>query len=96
MVQKTHYKTKDYCKVKFSLQPEKAKKVEVRGLNNNWQKGVTLTKKKDGTFSADIQLPKASRHEFRYLVDGARWINDNGADGEVANGLGETNSLLEL
>lgn len=96
MVKKTYYKTKDYCKVTFAIQPEKAKKVEIRGLNNNWQKGLSMAKKKDGTFSADIQLPKASRHEFRYLVDGTQWLNETAADLEVSNGLGDTNSVVEL
>ncbi len=33
MLQKTYYKTKDYCKVKFSFKPELAETVEILGLN---------------------------------------------------------------
>jgi len=29
MIQKTYFKTKDYCKVKFSFAPENAETVEV-------------------------------------------------------------------
>jgi hypothetical protein len=31
MIQKTYYKTKDYCKVKFSLRPENADSVAIAG-----------------------------------------------------------------
>ena len=32
MIQKTYFKTKDYCKVKFSFAVENAETVEVLGL----------------------------------------------------------------
>jgi hypothetical protein len=28
-----------------------------------------MSKKKDGSFSADVNLPKDSTHEFKYLVN---------------------------
>jgi len=33
MVQKTYYKTKDYCKVKFTFESPEAETVEIAGLN---------------------------------------------------------------
>ena len=48
MIQKTYFKTKDYCKVKFSFATENAETVEVLGLNSDWENGVLLKKKKDG------------------------------------------------
>lgn len=96
MVQKTYYKTKDYCKVKFSLKTEDAISVEILGLNSNWQQAVVMNKKKDGSFSADVTLPKESRHEFKYLVNETQWLNDPEADGEVPNSYGGTNSLVML
>ena len=47
---KTYYKTKDYCKVKFSYQLEKAEVVEILGLNTDWENAIIMSKKKDGTF----------------------------------------------
>ena len=47
MLQKTYYKTKDYCKVKFSFEPGNAKKVDILGLNDDWKKPVKMKKKKD-------------------------------------------------
>jgi hypothetical protein len=96
MVQKTYYKTKDYCKVKFSFQPEQAEKVEILGLNSNWEESIVMSKKKDGSFSADVNLPKETTHEFKYLVDETLWLNDEAADAEVANEFGGTNSVVTL
>jgi hypothetical protein len=96
MIQKTYFKTKDYCKVKFSFAPENAETVEVLGLNSDWEKGIILKKKKDGTFSAEVSLPKDSKHEFKYLVNKTDWVNDEAADSEMANEYGGTNSVVEI
>jgi hypothetical protein len=43
--------------------------IEILGLNSDWKKSVIMSKKKDGSFSADVNLPKDSTHEFKYLVN---------------------------
>ena len=96
MLQKTYFKTKDYCKVKFSLQNETAEAVEILGLNSDWDNSIIMSKKKDGTFSADVNLPKDSKHEFKYLVDNTLWMNEPEADGEVSNVFGGNNSVVAL
>lgn len=96
MVQKTYFKTKDYCKVKFSFKPENAETVEILGLNSDWLNSVIMSRKKDGTFSADVNLPKDSSHEFRYLVNEKEWLNEPEADREIPNIYGSTNSLISL
>ncbi|MEI7472846.1 MAG: isoamylase early set domain-containing protein [Chitinophagaceae bacterium] len=96
MIQKTYFKTKDYCKVKFSFAPENAETVELLGLNSDWEKGIILKKKKDGSFSAEVSLPKDSQHQFKYLVNKTEWLNDETADSQAANEFGGTNSLLVL
>ena len=68
MIEKKYYKTKDYVKVKFTLTTD-AKKVDILGLNNEWKKGVSMTKKKEGVFSAELNLPKETSHEFKYFLD---------------------------
>lgn len=96
MVQKTYYKTKDYCKVKFSFTVENAETVEILGLNSDWENSVIMSRKKDGTFSADVNLPKDSRHEFKYLVNEKEWVNDPEADAEAPNVYGGSNSVISL
>lgn len=96
MVQKTYYKTKDYCKVKFSFKVEDAETIEILGLNSDWENAVIMSKKKDGTFSADVNLPKDSTHEFKYLVNEKEWINEPEADTVAPNVYGGTNSVITL
>ena len=55
-----------------------------------------MSKKKDGSFSADVNLPKATKHEFKYLVDKKTWFNDPEADAEEHNVFGTTNSVISL
>ncbi len=96
MLQKTYYKTKDYCKVKFSFKPELAETVEILGLNSDWQNAIIMSKKKDGSFSAEVNLPKESQHEFKYRVDNSHWANDPEADREVPNVFGGSNSVVVI
>ncbi|MFM7221949.1 MAG: isoamylase early set domain-containing protein [Bacteroidota bacterium] len=96
MLQKTYYKTKDYCKVKFSFKPELAETVEILGLNSDWQHSIIMSKKKDGTFNAEVNLPKDSKHEFKYRIDNAQWVNDPEADSQVPNVFGGNNSVVVI
>ena len=96
MVQKTYFKTKDYCKVKFVFTAENAETVEVLGLNSDWENSVVMSKKKDGSFTADVNLPKDSTHEFKYRVDETLWLNEPEADNEQPNVYGGSNSVIVL
>lgn len=96
MVQKTYFKTKDYCKVKFSFKVENAETVEILGLNSDWQNSIIMSKKKDGTFSAELSLPKNTTHEFKYRVNETEWVNDPEADAQAPNDFGGINSVIIL
>ncbi|MCX6208947.1 MAG: isoamylase early set domain-containing protein [Bacteroidetes bacterium] len=96
MIQKTYFKTKDYCKVKFLIESETAETIAVIGLNNDWENSVEMKKKKDNSFVVEVNLPKDSTHEFKYLIDEKEWINDTTADKFEPNVYGETNSVITL
>ncbi|MFN6374116.1 MAG: isoamylase early set domain-containing protein, partial [Chitinophagia bacterium] len=66
------------------------------GLNSDWQNAVIMSRKKDGSFSAEVNLPKESKHEFKYLVDNIEWANDPEADTEVPNVFGGSNSVVVI
>jgi len=95
MVQKTYYKTKDYCKVKFSFKPDEAETVAILGLNSDWNNSVIMSRKKDGSFSTEVNLPKDSTHEFKYLVNETLWLNEPELEA-VPNEFGGSNSLITL
>ena len=96
MVQKTYFKTKDYCKVKFVVNFENAETAEVLGLNNDWQNSVIMSRKKDGSFSCDVQLPKNTEHEFKYRVNENIWLDEPEADKQNPNMFGGSNSVIIL
>ena len=94
MIEIKHFKTKEYSKVKFNLAVD-AKKVDVLGLNGDWKKGQAMTKKKDGSFTLELNLPKDSQHEFKYLVDKKNWIQDP-ETATTRNVFGTENSVLSI
>ena len=96
MISKTYFKTKDYCKVKFTLKPENAETVAIAGLNGNWETLISMNRKKDGSFSAEIALPKETQHQFKYVIDESHWVNEPDADTEQPNGFGSSNSVIIL
>ena len=96
MIQKTFFKTKDYCKVKFVLNVEHAETVEILGLNSDWKNAIVMSKKKDGSFTCDISLPKNLQQEFKYLVNQTEWINEPEADAQHPDNFGGTNSVIIL
>lgn len=96
MIQKTYLKTKDQCKVKFTLNLPDAETVEILGLNGDWNTPIRMNKKKGGMFESVQTLQRNTQHEFKYLVNGTDWRNDPDADGETPNDYGGTNALLVL
>ncbi len=94
MLQKKYFKSKDYCKVKFVVNVDDAETVEIHGLNSDWENSVVMSKKKDGSFSCDISLPKNTQHEFKYRVNETRWLNEPEADLEEPNVFGGKNSVI--
>lgn len=100
-LKKQFLKSKPVCKVTFTVDPtlvEGAKEVAVLGDFNNWDPSETSMKKgKDGSFAKTIELEVGHEYQFRYLVDGARWINDTAADKYVYSGVAaEENSIVAL
>lgn len=96
MLQKTYPKKKDYCKVKFTLKVEDADSVELLGLNSDWENSIVMSKKKDGTFTCDVSLPKNTQHEFKYRVNEKIWIDEPEADSQHPNIYGGINSVIYI
>ena len=96
MIQKTYLKTKDICKVKFTINAENAETIEILGLNSDWENSVVMSKKKDGSFNCEVSLPKGSQHEFKYKVNATEWANEPEADSQQPNEFGGINSVLVI
>jgi len=97
-ISKQFLKSKPECKVTFTVPAIEAQSVEVAGAFNNWTPNeLPLKKRKDGVFKGTINLPVNNSFEFKYIVDGTTWVNDEQADKFVWNDFaGSENGILEL
>jgi len=97
-IKKQFLKTKEICKATFALTPEEtenATTVYVVGEFNNWDETANPMKKfKNGNFKTTINLKKGEKFQFKYLVDGNKWINDTEADLYIPNNLSGENSVI--
>ncbi len=93
MLKKRFFKTKDECEVTFQFDGAEAETAAVVCEANNWQP-VAMKKQKSGDFVTKLRLPVEGQFQFRYLVDGDLWLNDDSADAYWPNQFGEKNSVV--
>lgn len=94
MLKKRFFKTLDECEVSFHLEPEDAQSVALVIESNDWTP-IPMKQLKSGPFKTSLRLPLDQQVQFRYLIDGAVWQNDERADAYVPNEFGEENSVVE-
>jgi 1,4-alpha-glucan branching enzyme len=99
-LKKLYNEKKPTCKVTFKLSKAEAgdaSRVNLVGDFNNWDQEITPMKKlKDGSFTASLELKKGWHYQFRYLVDGTKWLNDPKADRYIPNIYLGDNSVVIL
>lgn len=100
-LKKQFLKSKPVCKVTFKLSKDSADgagSASLVGDFNDWDKSATPMKVlKTGGFSVTVDLEAGRDYQFRYLVDGARWENDEEADRYEFNAFaGSENSVVEV
>lgn len=96
-VAKTEVPAVNTSKVTFVLPKEaveNAETVAVLGDFNNWQGGIVLTKQKDGSFKAAVELEKGRSYEYRFLINGEKWENDWAAEAYAPTPFGAYNSVV--
>jgi len=64
------------------------------GEFNDWQTSQAMRRQKDGSWRITVDLEPGREYQFRYLVDGQRWLNDPQADNYVPNPYGDQNSVV--
>jgi 1,4-alpha-glucan branching enzyme len=100
-IKKQILKSKPVCKVSFKLSNELAQGAKAAflvGDFNNWNETSHEMKPlKDGSFSFSLDLETGHNYQFRYLLDGTTWINDDEADSYQPSGIGqEQNGIILL
>jgi len=95
MLKKTRSGEAGKAKVTFVLAPQaNADHVHVVGDFNGWQAATPMKRQKDGSWRATVELQPAREYQFRYLVDGNVWVNDEAADAYVPNPFGVDNCVV--
>lgn len=79
-IKRSYLKTKNVCRVTFNLQEPDASKVCIVGDFNDWDKEAVPMRKGRQGFSATMDLQPGREYQFRYLIDGQKWANDEEAD----------------
>jgi predicted flap endonuclease-1-like 5' DNA nuclease len=99
MIKKSFVKSKQQYKVTFELSNEKAgtgRDVRVLGSFNDWSwdGGLVLKAGKDG-YKGTTALP-AGHYQFRYLIDGWDWLNDDSAEAYTDSDVSSVNCCFAL
>lgn len=95
MLRKRKFRKDNKVKVTFALPAEAANDhAHVAGDFNDWRASTPMKRQKDGSLRATVDLAPGRAYEFRYLIDGARWVNDPDADGYADNPFGSQNSVV--
>ena len=94
MIKKKFFKTNGNCEVIFELPEIEAESVALVCEHNEWSP-VNMKKTKDGIFRTKIKVDKNSRYQYRFLVEGKSWENDDHADDYVLNRFGSRNCVVD-
>lgn len=99
-IKKKYLESKPECKVTFKLSKKaanSANKANLVGEFNDWSiKKTPMKKLKSGDFSVTMNLSKDKEYQFKYLLDGNDWVNEEAADKLVPNIYNGENSVVVL
>jgi 1,4-alpha-glucan branching enzyme len=83
--------------VEFVCFAPKARRVAIVGDFNNWSTSADpmFDREEKGAWSITLPLPPG-RYEYKFLIDGDKWIPDVGNPKKVKDGFGAYNSVVEV
>jgi hypothetical protein len=81
----------------FVFHDDRAQSVSVAGDFNGWSHVATPLKRNDsGLWLTDIDAPRAGRFEYKFIIDGQRWIEDPSNGLKAPDSYGGLNSVLVI
>ncbi len=78
----------------FSLHDHKAARVQVLGSWNGWQTPIDASRIEAGFWRTKEVLPPSGRHQYKFLLDGERWLDDPQNPSKTHDGAGGLNSTF--
>ena len=99
-VKKQFLKNKPVCKTTFVLDRESAGEAATASLLgdfNGWDANATpMQRGKGGDFKVTLELATGRDYQYRFLLDGVRWVNDPDADGYIPGPFGDPNCVVTV
>ena len=81
----------------FIFHDDSAQSVSVAGDFNGWSQAATPLKRDDsGLWVSEIVVPQAGLFEYKFIVDGQRWIEDPSNGMKAPDNYGGFNSVLVI
>ncbi len=81
----------------FVFHDDSAQSVSVAGDFNGWSKLATpLKRNESGLWFTEIVVPRAGRFEYKFIINGLRWIEDPSNGMKAPNNYGGLNSVLVI
>ena len=81
----------------FVFHDDSAQTVSVAGDFNNWNEDATpLKRNSSGLWLTEIAIPRAGRFEYKFIINGQRWIEDPSNGMKAPNNYGGLNSVLVI
>lgn len=83
------------CPVAFTLKAAMEQSVELRGSfrDGGWQAGVPMERAADA-WNATVPVPWGASVQYKFFVDGQRWVLDPANSQSIPDGRGNTNSIV--
>lgn len=82
-------------KILFVYHNRVPRRVAVAGTFNNWNAdALRLQESFDGWWSAWMPKPQPGEHLYKFIIDGAVWLEDPANNQKVPDGFGGWNSML--
>ena len=81
----------------FVFHDDSAHSVSVAGDFNGWSHVATpLKRNESGLWLTEIVVPRSGRFEYKFIINGRRWIEDPSNGMKAANNYGGLNSVLVI
>ena len=81
----------------FVFHDDSAQSVSIAGDFNGWSHVATpLKQNESGLWSTEIGVPRTGRFEYKFIVNGQRWIEDPSNGMKAPNNYGGLNSVLVI
>jgi len=81
----------------FLYHDDEAQSVSLVGDFNSWDTALTpLRKDESGLWVAEVEAPRAGSYQYKFIVNGSRWLEDPSNGMKVPDNYGGLNSVLAI